>query len=208
MKTLAVIALLTLSAAALSQEKYNEVEIEPENTSVPYNRSEWGSWWDADGDEETTRDEVLIEESLVTAGVFEQDGKRKVISGLWVGPLCGFVTNDPSTLDIDHLVPLEEVHQSGGWQWTEKRKKEYYNDLIHSHHLIATKAGCNRSKGSQDPAEWMPPNRTYWCNYIEQWILVKRRWRLSADQAEIDALKKGRKVCERYKAGDSLDGRH
>ena len=28
-------------------------------------------------------------------------------------------------------------------------------------HLIATKGGCNRSKGFKDPAQWMPPNRTY-----------------------------------------------
>jgi len=31
---------------------------------------------------------------------------------------------------------------------------------------------------------------------------------LAMDIKEVDAIKKGRKVCKKYKSGDSLEGRH
>ena len=39
-----------------------------------------------------------------------------------------------------------------------------------------------------------PPNRSYWCQYLEDWIAVKRRWELSMDEEEATAIRKGLKV--------------
>lgn len=47
----------------------------------------------------------------------------------------------------------------------------------------------NRSKGDRDPARWQPPNRAAWCRYASDWITVKARWNLTADQAEATALR-------------------
>ncbi len=118
------------------------------------------------------------------------------------------MTSDPGALDIDHMVPLKEAHRSGAHAWTAERREAYANDLGHPQALIAVKSGANRSKGDKDPANWMPPNRSYWCQYLGDWIAIKTRWELSVDQAEADALKKGLAVCEKYKSGDHLDGRH
>jgi len=54
----------------------------------------------------------------------------------------------------------------------------------------------------------MPPNRAYWCQYLADWVSVKKKWGLAMDIKEVDAIKKGRKVCKRYKSGDKLKGRH
>jgi len=54
----------------------------------------------------------------------------------------------------------------------------------------------------------MPPNRSYWCKYIEDWVSVKKKWGLAMDQDEVEAIKEGRKVCKKYKSGDALEGRH
>ena len=57
---------------------------------------------------------MLIEESLLPITVQENSrGKRKVISGLWVGPFTGLVTTNLNKLQIDLMVPLKDAHISG-----------------------------------------------------------------------------------------------
>jgi hypothetical protein len=46
----------------------------------------------------------------------------------------------------------------------------------------------NRSKADQDLREWLPTDPGARCRYIEEWTVVKSRWGLSADPAEVVAL--------------------
>ena len=161
-----------------------------------------------DDDDEDTRVEVLIGESIVPAVVEERTRGRRVTSGLWVGKYTGTVTTSPSGFQIDHLVPLKEAHESGGHAWTEEQRLRFANDLDDAVALIAVRGGANGSKGARDPAEWMPPNRAYWCEYLESWVAVKQKYELSIDPEEASALREGFRVCGRYKSGDKLEGRH
>ncbi len=193
----------------VTAQTFEGITIEAEVDDPPYDRGLYKHWIDADADDEKTRDEVLIEESLVPVTIqLNQRGERKVIDGLWVGPYTGFVTRNPRKLQIDHMVPLKEAHISGAMNWDSQKKKDFANDLDLPQALIAVKSGANGSKGEHDPAHWMPPNRSYWCQYLEDWMSVKKKWELSVDQAEVDAIKKGRAVCNKYKSGDALEGRH
>ena len=45
--------------------------------------------------------------------------------------------------------------------------------------LIATWKSTNRSKHDKDRSEWLPPNRAYWCTYLDDWVRIKRAWGLS-----------------------------
>ena len=161
-----------------------------------------------DDDDEDTRVEVLIGESIVPAVVEERTRGRRVTSGLWVGKYTGTVTTSPSGFQIDHLVPLKEAHESGGHAWSEEQRRNFANDLDDAVALIAVRGGANGSKGARDPAEWMPPNRAYWCEYLESWVAVKQKYELSIDPEEASALREGFRVCGRYKSGDKLEGRH
>jgi len=58
------------------------------------------------------------------------------------------------------------------------------------------------------PAHWLPPNRAYWCQYLADWVSVKKKWGLAMDSKEADVIGKGRNVCKKYKSGDGLKGRH
>ncbi|MFC4506070.1 MULTISPECIES: HNH endonuclease family protein [Streptomyces] len=93
----------------------------------------------------------------------------------------------PGKIDIDHMVPLAEVHDSGGYSWTPERRKRYANDLGAESTLVAVSARSNRQKSDRDPADWMPIPEAR-CRYIGEWVVTKLRWDLSVDQAEKDAL--------------------
>ena len=153
-----------------------------------YERKAWKHWIDDDKDCQNTRHEVLVEESL-TPVVFKTSKGCKVISGSWLGAYSGKVFTDASKLDIDHLVPLKEAHESGGHAWDAYKRREYANDLSDPNTLIAVDRGLNRQKGADDPAEWLPPNQAYQVEYAQGWVAVKLKWGLTADAREIAALR-------------------
>ncbi|MGH9042248.1 MAG: lamin tail domain-containing protein, partial [Acidimicrobiia bacterium] len=68
-------------------------------------------------------------------------------------------------------------------------------DLDYDRSLIAVSASSNRSKSDQDPAEWMPPRREAWCQFASDWVAVKVRWNLSANQTEVTALRTALGTC-------------
>jgi len=156
-----------------------------ERSHRSYDRDDYHSGWrDRDGDCQDTRDEVLVRQSREPV-TFESSRKCEVVSGNWYDPYSGKQFQDPSKLDIEHLVPLAEVHDSGGAKWSSKRKHAYANDLTrHPRTLIAVSLSQNRSKGSRGPSEWMPSNEGYRCDYLRQWKAVKDEWDLSMDGVE------------------------
>ncbi len=126
----------------VSGYEFEGIPLLPKVFDPPYDRELYNHWIDDDGDREDTRQEVLIEESLIPATVrTKPNGKRKVIDGLWLGVYTGFITTDPKDLQIDHMIPLKEVHISGGHAWDAQKKQDFANDLDHSQALIAVKGG-------------------------------------------------------------------
>ncbi len=111
----------------------------------------------------------------------------KIVQGTWISPYDGKATRDPQDLDIDHMVPLANAWRTGAATWTDAKREQFANDLTRPE-LIAVTASTNRSKGDQDPSEWKPPNRDYWCDYAKQWIAVKSYWGLSVTISEKAAL--------------------
>ena len=162
-----------------------------ENTmaSCPaYDRRDYPHWIDLDQDCQNTRHEVLVEESTVPVQ-FKTNKKCRVVAGKWRDSFTGKKFNDPGKLDIDHLVPLKEAHQSGAYAWDQAKRKAFANELKDSEHLIAVAASANRSKGAKDPAEWLPPNKAFWKKYAQAWVNIKIRWNLKANAAELSRLK-------------------
>ena len=186
--------LLIIPSISFSQNLYMGLTIEPEHTSDLYDRNMYGGWIDADSDGENTRAEVLKDESIAV--------------DVWWGAYTGKIYTTADNLDIDHMVPLKEAHESGGHNWTREQRRAYANDLANPQHLIAVFSGANRSKGAQEPSTWMPPNRAYWCQYLNNWIQIKLNYSLSIDQLEKDALEKGLQVCDLYRIRDHINGRH
>lgn len=165
----------------------SRVTIAPEASASSYQRSLFEHWIDANDDGCDTRAEVLRTESSTPAQV-DPYGCH-VLTGDWLSIYDGYTTDDPTELEVDHLVALSEAWRSGASAWSPERRRAYANDLAHPGALVAVTAAMNRSKGDSDPADWQPPNRSAWCIYATDWITVKARWQLTADQAEATALR-------------------
>jgi hypothetical protein len=148
----------------------------------PYRREEWPHWDDIDGNGCDGREDALL---AATREPAELGAACKVLSGEWVSPYDGLVTTDPSTIQIDHLVPLENAFISGGWRWEAGRRRLFAND---PQELVATSASSNQSKGSKTPDEWRPAQRSVWCAYAVAWVRVKVTYDLTVTTAERDAL--------------------
>ena len=172
------------------------ISVAPIPADVPeYSRSQWNHWIDEDGDCQDARQEALISESLVDV-TFESERKCRVSTGQWYGAFTGTYVEAPRDLDIDHLVPLKNAHDSGGWAWSSDRKQEYANNLGDPDHLIAVTKGANRSKGAKGPEEWRPPDEGYWCQYATDWTEVKMEWGLTMTQRETEAVIEMLDTCE------------
>jgi len=152
-----------------------------------YSRSLFKHWIDANGNGCDTREEVLIAESHSKAHVDAYG--CKVIEGDWLSPYDNVTHTNPSELDIDHMVPLKEAWDSGAWNWTAAQRQTYANDLSDPRPLIAVTAGQNRSKSDKDPTNWIPPQKSYVCTYLSEWVAIKAHWNLSMDQSEFGRIK-------------------
>ena len=173
------------TTAPSGQSELSLLRIAPEGPRVGYDRSLFPLWIDADHDGCDTRHEVLIAESVVPAHI----GAACAVTGEWYSAYDGVTTTDASSFDIDHVVPLAEAWDSGASGWDATRRRDYANDLTHPETLRAVSAASNRSKGDDDPGAWKPPLRRDWCTYAADWISVKVTWNLTADPAEVDALR-------------------
>ncbi|BCB80407.1 HNH endonuclease family protein [Phytohabitans flavus] len=146
-----------------------------------YSRDRFPHWRDA-GRNCDVRDTVL-----------ERDGKDvelsgcNVVSGRWVSVYDGRTLTKPSDVDIDHMVPLANAWRSGADKWNDDRRADFANDLTRPQ-LRAVSASSNRSKGDQDPSQWKPANRDFWCEYAVDWIEVKHFWQLRITADEKAAL--------------------
>jgi hypothetical protein len=150
-------------------------------------------WVDADRDSCDTREEVLIVESRSTAQV-DRFG-CKVLEGDWFSSYDGLTFTDPSELDIDHMVPLAEAWDSGAAGWDATRRQAFANDIDHAEALRAVSASSNRSKSDLDPGQWKPTRDAAWCEYANDWVVVKKAWDLTADQNEVDDLRVMLRTC-------------
>lgn len=155
-----------------------------------YERSLFKLWIDANGNGCNTRAEVLIQEAIEKP---KKSAGCKLSQGKWMSYYDEKTYLNPSSLDIDHLVPLYEAWRSGAWNWTPEQRTAYANDLTEKSTLVAVTASLNRSKGDKDIANWVPPKNK--CKYLIDWLTVKAKYNLTVDPDEKIAINVLSKSC-------------
>jgi hypothetical protein len=138
-----------------------------------YNRNNWKHWNKGLNvhDCVNTRHETLARQAVSGTVRMSKDGCF-VSSGKWNGMYSGDVFYDPRKMDIDHIIPLNYAFRNGGANWPKSKKEVFANDPIN---LIAVSASLNRQKSAMGPAQWLPPNQPYRCQYTTRWnnVLIK-----------------------------------
>ena len=182
MKRLLALALVALvaSCGASPPTELDRLRVVDEHYAG-YDRDEFGSGWlDLDRDGEDTRDEIL-------ANTLERYGYyySRYDNELWMRA---------SDVDIDHTVALAEAWQSGAWKWSDRKRERFANDPAN---LVVMTDNLNQSKGSDDIAEWQPDYDE--CHYLDVWVEVKTRYKLSVDLAERRALRDLDRICAPYR---------
>ena len=91
----------------------DELAVQPEQRHG-YDRGDWPHWGSGRaGDGLNVRHEVLADESWCPVTV--RDGY--VTGGCWWSVYDQLWVQDPAALDVDHIVALQEAHDSGGFAW-------------------------------------------------------------------------------------------
>ena len=108
--------------------------------------------------------------------------------------------------NVDHVVALNEAHQSGGWAWPIDMKQGFSQDPANH---VASRACINHSKGASDIFEWSDASiassvvceggytvtSAGRCFLAATTWAVKSAWDLTVDQAELDTLIEALSKC-------------
>jgi len=179
------------SSPTAARQQLNDLIVTTSGSMSGYSRDRFPHWRPEGTGSCNVRDAVLRRD----AQEVRVENSCNVVGGTWYSVYDGLVLNDPARVDIDHMVPLANAWRSGASGWDDTRRGDFANDLTRPE-LIAVSATSNRAKGDQDPAQWRPKNREYWCEYASSWIAVKHYWRLTVTSAEKSALSEMLGTCQ------------
>jgi hypothetical protein len=163
-----------------------------------YTRDQFGpAWADVDRNGCDTRNDILKRD--LTNEVFkEKTNACTVLSGTLVDPFSGETINfvrgveTSSEVQIDHTVALSNAWQTGAFKLTADQRKAFANDPLN---LLAVKGRLNSQKGDGDAATWLPPLKSYRCDYVSRQIAVKIKYKLWFTAPEKEAMIRILKTC-------------
>jgi hypothetical protein len=165
----------------------NQLEVKGRAPKTGYSRAAFTHWSDLNRDGCDSRNEILKRD--LTQIIFKTGTRDcKVISGQLLDPLSGktlIFSSSKSTVDIDHLVSLSNAWQTGAAYFDKKTRESLANDPLN---LLAVDAKLNRQKGDADAATWLPPLKSFRCEYVAIQVAVKAKYLLWVTSAEREAI--------------------
>ena len=163
-----------------------------------YTRAQFGpEWADVDRNGCDTRNDILKRD--LTKVVFkEKTNSCTVLSGTLLDPFSGETINfvrgatTSSEVQIDHSVALSNAWQTGAFKLTADQRKALANDPLN---LLAVKGKLNSQKGDGDAATWLPPLKSFRCDYVSRQIAVKIKYKLWFTAPEKESMIRILKSC-------------
>ena len=163
-----------------------------------YTRAQFGQTWaDVDRNGCDTRNDILKRD--LTGEIFKEKTRECVVlSGTLIDPFSGetinFVRGNVSSMEvqIDHVVALSNAWQTGAFKLTLKERTAFANDPLN---LLAVKGRLNSQKGDSDAATWLPPLKSFRCDYVSRQIAVKLKYKLWFTAPEKEAMIRILKSC-------------
>lgn len=167
-----------------------------------YDRKEFGQRWSDDVNVEfghngcDTRNDILnrdltnvtykpkTRDCVVLSGTLQDPYSAKEIE-FQRGP-------ESAKVQIDHVVALADAWVKGAQQLSEEERRNFAND---PRNLLAVDGRLNQQKGAGDAATWLPPAKSFRCEYVSRQVEVKAAYRLWVTQAEYEAIDRVLNSC-------------
>ncbi len=126
----------------------------------------------------------------------------QLADGSWFLPYENRYTFDRSSLRVTHLLPLSELHQSGGWNWLPEWQIRYGHGAVERDPGVRVLVSQEMlgTRGAADPGIWLPDAGPGRCTYAMDWIRQKSLWLLTADTREKEALTTVLATCNQIMA--------
>jgi hypothetical protein len=181
-------------------------------------------WLDPDKNGCDTRNDILKRDitAFDKASITYKDTKHcKVNSGNLYDPYTNTVKHfqygkDTSAdVQVDHIVALKDAWLTGAQGWDKDKRIQYANspDV-----LLSVDGKTNVAKGdgvcwnvtlnldvgtctiTKTPIDktllvWMPPNKTYWCDYTAKLVEIRKKWGLFMTPQQDKTYKQVLGVC-------------
>ena len=202
MRRIVVIALLLSLLPAINSQAattdaltaLNKLEVKGRAPKTGYTRSQFPHWSDPDRNGCDARNDILKRD---LTDITYKAGTRdcKVIAGQLLDPFSGkVITFSPTkvVIDIDHVVALSNAWQTGAAYFDKAVRTQIANDPLN---LLAVDSKLNRQKGDGDAATWLPPNKSFRCEYVAKQIAVKTKYKLWVTSTEKEAIIRVLSVC-------------
>ncbi|GFG64150.1 hypothetical protein MKUB_16400 [Mycobacterium kubicae] len=169
-----------------------------------YRRAAFGDAWDDDNDAPgghngcDTRDDILNRDLVDKTFVVTKRCPNAVATGTLHDPYTNTViafqrgAKVGEAVQIDHIVPLAYAWDMGAYGWPDPVRLRFANDPAN---LLAVQGRANQDKGDAPPAQWMPPNTAFACQYAMQFLAVLRGYSLPVDQASTVVLRQAADTC-------------
>ena len=172
----------------------NNLEVKGRAPKTGYARSQFPHWSDPDRNGCDARNDTLKRDlTNITYKVGTRD--CKVIAGQLLDPFSGKVITFSTTkvvIDIDHVVALSNAWQTGAAYFDKALRTQIANDPLN---LLAVDSKLNRQKGDGDAATWLPPSKTFRCEYVARQVAVKGKYKLWVTEPEKVAITKILSSC-------------
>jgi hypothetical protein len=171
----------------------NELEVKGRAPKTGYARAQFGDGWSSQRGCDTRN--VILRRDLTN--VVEND-TCQVVQGTLSDPYTGKIitftrgTETSSAIQIDHVVALSDAWQTGAQQLTAATREQFANDPLE---LLAVDGPANQQKSDGDAATWLPPNKSFRCQYVARQVAVKKKYSLWVTSAEKDAISRVLTTC-------------
>lgn len=172
----------------------DRLEVKGRAPKTGYSRSEYGDGWATVGGCDMRN--IMLTRGM-TDLVLADDGCI-VLSGKLNDPYTGKIidfkrgTDSSGDVQIDHVVALSDSWQKGAQNLGPDDRLQLANDPLN---LLAVDGPTNQEKGDSDAASWLPPNKSFRCQYVARQIAVKDKYRLWVTDAEKSAMKRVLNGC-------------
>lgn len=158
-----------------------------------YSRAQFGDGWTTTAGCDTR--EIILHRDLTNDLIDPSCNVTKgTLDDPYTGKMIQFVrgSNTSAAVQIDHVVALSDAWQTGAQLLPKTTRIALANDPLE---LLAVDGPANQQKSDGDAATWLPPNKSFRCQYVARQIAVKQKYSLWVTQAEHDAMQNILSTC-------------